>query len=46
LILTGVIGLLYSAVYLLGGRNLWAPSLMHGLYDSFAFIVVFLGLNR
>jgi len=46
MILTALIGGLYASVYLLTGRNLWAPILIHGLYDSFAFVVLFLGLDR
>lgn len=46
MILTAGVGVLYALAYLLTGRNLWAPILIHGLYDSFAFIVLFAGLNR
>ena len=36
-------GLVLGGVYLLAGRNLWAAILAHGLCDTFAVVVVFLG---
>jgi uncharacterized protein len=36
-------GLVLGAVYLLSGRNLWAPILTHGFADTFALFVVFMG---
>ena len=36
-------GLVLGGVYLLSGRNLWAPILAHGLSDTFAVIVVSMG---
>ena len=36
-------GLVLGAVYLLSGRNLWAPILAHGLADTIALFVVFMG---
>ncbi|HKP93041.1 MAG TPA: CPBP family intramembrane glutamic endopeptidase [Chthoniobacterales bacterium] len=36
-------GLVYGAVFLLSGRNLWAPILAHGISDTFALLVVFMG---
>jgi hypothetical protein len=36
-------GLVYGGVYLLSGRNLWASILAHGLSDSFAVVVFFMG---
>jgi membrane protease YdiL (CAAX protease family) len=36
-------GLVLGAVYLLSGRNLWAPILAHGFADTFALFVVFMG---
>lgn len=35
--------LVLASVYLASGRNLWAPILAHGLSDTFAVVVVFLG---
>jgi len=40
-ILIGIIGLLYALFYLGSGRNLWVPILIHGLYDTSAFLVIF-----
>jgi len=37
-------GLILGGTYLLCGRNLWAPILAHGISDTFAALVVFLGL--
>ena len=36
-------GLVLGSVYLLSGRNLWAPILAHGLSDTFAILAVYLG---
>lgn len=36
-------GLVLGAVYLVAGRNLWAPILAHGISDTFAVFVVFMG---
>jgi membrane protease YdiL (CAAX protease family) len=36
-------GLVLGGVYLLSGRNLWAPILAHGLTDTFVVIVIFMG---
>jgi uncharacterized protein len=36
-------GVVLGGVYLLSGRNLWATILAHGLSDTFAIIVVFMG---
>jgi hypothetical protein len=36
-------GLVLGAVYLLSGRNLWAPILTHGIADTVALFVVFMG---
>jgi len=37
-------GLVLGGAYLLSGRNLWAPILAHGISDTFAVVVLFLGL--
>jgi membrane protease YdiL (CAAX protease family) len=39
-----VSGLILGSAYLLSGQNLWAPILAHGLSDTYAIVVVFLGL--
>lgn len=44
-ILAFVVGVLYCLVYFLNHRNLWAPILMHGLYDTFAFLILYFGLE-
>jgi len=36
-------GLVLGTIYLLSGRNLWAPILAHGLSDTFAVLAVYLG---
>lgn len=36
-------GLVLGGVYLLSGRNLWASILAHGMSDTFAVIVIFMG---
>jgi membrane protease YdiL (CAAX protease family) len=41
---SGIAGLILGAAYLLTGRNLWTSIIAHGLIDTFAIIVVFLGL--
>ena len=36
-------GLVLGVAYLLSGRNLWAPILAHGIADTVAVFVVFMG---
>ena len=36
-------GLVLGTAYLLSGRNLWAPILAHGIADTVAVFVVFMG---
>jgi membrane protease YdiL (CAAX protease family) len=36
-------GLVLGCAYLLSGRNLWAAILAHGISDTFALLVVFMG---
>ncbi len=36
-------GLVLGGAFLLSGRNLWAPILAHGISDTFALFVVFMG---
>lgn len=45
-ILLAVVGLLYALFYLGSGRNLWVPILMHGLYDTAAFVIIFFSLDK
>jgi len=41
---TGLIAIGFSAIYLLNRRNLWSCILAHGLYDTVAFVLVYLGI--
>ncbi len=36
-------GLFYGALYLWAGRNLWAPIIAHGVYDTVALLLIFWG---
>jgi membrane protease YdiL (CAAX protease family) len=36
-------GLVLGSVYLLSGRNLWAPILAHGLVDTVVVVAIFMG---
>jgi len=36
-------GLVLGGLYLLAGRNLWAPILAHGISDTFAIAVIYMG---
>jgi membrane protease YdiL (CAAX protease family) len=36
-------GVVLGCAYLLSGRNLWAPILAHGISDTFAVLVLFMG---
>jgi membrane protease YdiL (CAAX protease family) len=45
MILTGILGLCFGGLYLWGGRNLWTSIGTHGLYDSAAFVILFLGIR-
>jgi membrane protease YdiL (CAAX protease family) len=36
-------GLVLGGLYLVSGRNLWAPILAHGISDTFAVVVIFMG---
>jgi membrane protease YdiL (CAAX protease family) len=36
-------GLVYGAVYLLAGRNLWAPIIAHGVYDTVGLALLYFG---
>jgi membrane protease YdiL (CAAX protease family) len=45
-ILTGAVGVLYAGSFFLCGRNLWVPILIHGLYDTSAFLFIFFNLDK
>lgn len=36
-------GLVFGALYLVCGRNLWAPIIAHGVYDTVALLLIFWG---
>jgi membrane protease YdiL (CAAX protease family) len=36
-------GIVLGTVYLVSGRNLWAPILAHGMSDTYAVVVVYVG---
>lgn len=38
-------GLLFSALYLASGRNLWLPVLVHGVVDTSSFVLLYLGVR-
>ncbi|HEV2750622.1 MAG TPA: CPBP family intramembrane glutamic endopeptidase [Gemmatimonadales bacterium] len=40
---TGLFGLLFGALYILGGRNLWVSVIAHGVADTTAFALLFFG---
>ena len=40
---TGLTGAVFSALYLLGGRNLWGCILAHGTLDTAGFLLIYLG---
>ena len=46
MVLTTLIGLGFGLVYFVGQRNLWAPILTHGGYDTVALLVVFSNGDR
>lgn len=35
--------LVYGALYLWTGRNLWAPIIAHGVYDTVAILLAYVG---
>jgi len=45
IVLTGFVGFVLGALFL-AGRNLWLPILVHGIYDTVAIVLVFLGLDH
>jgi membrane protease YdiL (CAAX protease family) len=40
---SAVAGLILGVAYLIAGRNLWASILAHGIIDTFAVVIVYLG---
>jgi membrane protease YdiL (CAAX protease family) len=45
MVMSGGVGLIYGIGYLLNGRNLWPLVIAHGVTDSLAMVVLFLGLK-
>jgi membrane protease YdiL (CAAX protease family) len=43
-ILAGTTGLIIGLVYIGGGRNLWAPILLHGLIDTVSLSAIYFGV--
>jgi len=46
IILASMAGIIYSLAFIFSGRNLWAPILVHGFYDTWAFLTLFLGIEN
>ena len=42
-VVTAYVGIVYAAIYLASGRNLWAPILAHGVQDTAALTIMFVG---
>lgn len=45
MVLTALIGFCFGLIYLKSRKNLWPGILTHGLYDTIALVMVFLGFN-
>jgi len=43
MITTGFSGLIFSIAYFANGRNLWAPIVAHGVYDTIGFVLIYIG---
>ncbi len=46
IMLTGIVGIVYALAYLAARCNLWVPILIHGIYDSSAFMFIFFSLDK
>jgi membrane protease YdiL (CAAX protease family) len=44
MIATGITGLVFSGLYFASGKNLWAPIIAHGIYDTMGFLMIFFGV--
>lgn len=44
-IATGIVGLALGIIYLATGRNLWVTIICHGMMDTIAFVMLFLGVE-
>lgn len=45
-ILTGIVGVIYVLAYLADRCNLWTPILIHGLYDTSAFLIIYFNIDK
>lgn len=46
IMLTGIVGVVYALAYLAARYNLWVPILIHGIYDTSAFVFIFFSLDK
>jgi membrane protease YdiL (CAAX protease family) len=44
MIITGLTGLLFAGLFFATNRNLWAPIIAHGIYDTIGFLMLFFGV--
>jgi len=44
MIITGLTGFISAWLYFTTNRNLWAPILAHGIYDTIGFLMIFFGV--
>lgn len=45
-ILTSFAGLFFGSLYLIFRKSLWVPILTHGIFDTIAFVALYLSLDR
>jgi membrane protease YdiL (CAAX protease family) len=46
IILTAIVGIFYAVAFFASRQNLWLPILIHGFYDTSAFLIIYLGMKR
>ncbi len=44
IVLTGLTGLVFGAIYMWSGRNLWVTIIAHGLMNTLTFVLIFFGI--
>jgi len=44
MIITGITGFIFAWLFFATNRNLWAPILAHGIYDTIGFLMIFFGV--
>lgn len=44
MIITGITGFVFAWLYFKTNKNLWAPILAHGIYDTIGFLMIFFGV--